>query len=99
MRLDPGRVAEGRDDVAESKKSTVERDTLLDAISLGSSAVQLAIQSETKEGGKERSRMYPLGASQVGKVRLGNRSSPITITALSDMISWFVIGVARELGA
>ena len=49
MRLDPGRVAKGRDDVAESEKSTVERDTLLDAMSLGSSAVQLAIQSETKK--------------------------------------------------
>ena len=96
MRLDPGRVTEGRDDVAESEKSTVDRDTLLDAITLGSSAFQLVIQSETKEGRKERSGAYPLGASKVDKVKLGNHSNPITITTLSDRISCFVIGVVKS---
>ena len=41
MGLGPGWVSESRDDVSESEKATVDRDTLLDTVTLSGGTFQL----------------------------------------------------------
>lgn len=41
MRFGAGRIAEGRDHVAESKESAIDGDTFLDTLTLSSRALQL----------------------------------------------------------
>ena len=42
--------------------------------------------------------MYPVGASQVDRVKLANDRDPITITALGNRISVFMAGVSELEG-
>lgn len=97
MRLDPGGIAKCGDDIPKSKKSAVDRDTLLDSVTLGGRTFQLAGSKSTQRR-KYINGTYPLGASQVDEVKLGNDGDPITITTLSDRISWLMVGVVKAEG-